>query len=189
MFPVLLAALTLAAPPAPGLHAPPGFEVTEYAGSELANDITCMTIDPKGRVVVAGPGYIRVLLDEKDGRATRAVDVPRNVKQHAMGLLWEGETLLAVVDDALLRFRIGPDGVTAAGPPEILRKIKATGEHQAHALRRGADGWLYLIAGDSTGIDSTFATTATSPIHAPVAGCLVRFSPDFKQSEILADGF
>src|SRR4051812_38851409 len=112
MFPLLLASVIATAPPAPGLHAPLGFDVTEYARSELANDITCMTIDPKGRIVVAGPGYIRVLLDEKDGRATRAGDVTRDVKQHAMGLLWESDTLLAVVDNALLRFRIGPDGST-----------------------------------------------------------------------------
>src|SRR5437899_8473256 len=112
MFPLLLVSLSLAATPAPGLHAVPGFEVTEYSDSALANDITCMTIDPKGRVVVAGPGYVRVLLDEKDGRATRAVDVTRDVKQQAMGLLWEGDTLFVVADNALMRFRIGPDGTT-----------------------------------------------------------------------------
>ena len=61
---------------------------------------------------------------------------PGDVKQHAMGLLWEGDTLLAVVDNALLRFRIGPDGTTATGPPEIIRKIKATSDHHAHCLRR-----------------------------------------------------
>src|SRR5262249_53403039 len=71
----------------------------------------------------------------------------------------------------------------------VILKIRATGEHHAHCLRRGPDGWLYLIAGDSTGIDSSYATTPTSPIRTPVAGCLVRISPDFKRSEILADGF
>ena len=29
----------------------------------------------------------------------------------------------------------------------------------------------------------------TSPIREPVAGCLLRFTPDLKQSEIVADGF
>src|SRR3974377_1805490 len=45
-----------------GLRVPAGFEVTEYAGSDLANDIYCMTLDPSGRVVVSGRGYIRVLV-------------------------------------------------------------------------------------------------------------------------------
>src|SRR5262249_593266 len=49
-----------------GLRVPAGFEVTEYAGSDLANDIYCMTLDPRGRVVVSGRGYLRVLLDDKN---------------------------------------------------------------------------------------------------------------------------
>ena len=54
---------------------PDGFEVTEFAGNELANDIFCMTLDPKGRVVVSGRGFIRLLVDDKgDGHATKALD-------------------------------------------------------------------------------------------------------------------
>src|SRR5262249_41597084 len=33
------------------------------------------------------------------------------------------------------------------------------------------------------------ATTPTSPISEPTAGCVLRFSPDLKNSEIVADGF
>jgi hypothetical protein len=42
MTPLFFAALLLAAPPEPakGLRAPHGFEVTEFAGSDLANDIS-----------------------------------------------------------------------------------------------------------------------------------------------------
>ena len=99
MLALLLAPLLLTATPAKGLVAPSNFIVTEYADSSLANDITCMTLDPKGRVVVAGRGYIRVLIDaDNDGRAERAVDVVRDVKEYAMGLLWEEGTLYAVVD-------------------------------------------------------------------------------------------
>ena len=47
-----------------GLRVPPGFEVTECADSKLANDIFCMTLDPHGRVVVSGRGYIRTLIDD-----------------------------------------------------------------------------------------------------------------------------
>ena len=50
--------------PPHGLRVPPGFEVTEFADSTLANNIYCMTLDPKGRVVVSGPGYVRLLVDE-----------------------------------------------------------------------------------------------------------------------------
>jgi hypothetical protein len=34
-----------------GLRVPDGFEVTEFADSSLANDIYCLTLDSKGRVV------------------------------------------------------------------------------------------------------------------------------------------
>src|SRR4051794_13599946 len=74
---IALATTVLARPvvaqPAPGLKAPPGFEVTEYADSSLANDIYTMTVDPKGRLVVAGKGYIRILVDGGAGRATKAL--------------------------------------------------------------------------------------------------------------------
>jgi hypothetical protein len=79
------------------------------AGTDLAPDITCLTIDAKGRVTVAGRGYIRVLVDEtKSGKATKAIDVTKNVNDAAHGLLWEGDTLMAVVDGGLWRYQ--PDG-------------------------------------------------------------------------------
>ena len=37
-----------------GVKVPEGFEVTEFAGDNLAHDIYSMTIDSQGRVVVAG---------------------------------------------------------------------------------------------------------------------------------------
>lgn len=192
MTPLFFAAMLLGAPPEPakGLRIAPGFEVTEFAGSDLANDITCMTIDTHGRIVVAGKGYIRTLIDDKNsGRATKVIDFTKDVKDQAMGLLWEEKEAFAVVDGGLWRFKIAKDGLTADGPPELIRKLRTTSDHHAHAVRRGPDGWLYLIAGDSTGIDKSFASLPTSPISEPLAGCIIRLSPDLKHSEIIADGF
>src|SRR5438477_4862077 len=88
--------------PAHGLRVPPGFEVTEYADSKLANDIYCMTVDPKGRLVVAGRGYIRILVDDDgDGRADRAIDFANEPKDGAMGLCWEEDTLYVTGDGGL----------------------------------------------------------------------------------------
>jgi putative heme-binding domain-containing protein len=166
-----------------GLRVPPGFEVTEFADSNLANDIYCMTLDPRGRVVVSGRGYVRTLVDDDgDGRADRAIDLAGAPQDGAQGLLWEGDTLYAVGDGGLHRYRPG-------GPPELIRAFRTGGEHEGHALRRGPDGWLYLLCGNNTGIDCCFAELPTSPITEPVAGCVVRFTPDLKKSEIVADGF
>src|SRR5207247_7281791 len=121
---LILSGLAPAADTAAGLRVPPGFEVREFAGDDLAHDIFTMTLDPKGRVVVAGRGYIRLLLDDDgDGRADRAVQVADHPKDGAMGLLWEGETLYAVGDGGLRRFKIGPDD-KAVGPSELLYELK-----------------------------------------------------------------
>src|SRR5436190_16581246 len=100
-----------------GLRVPTGFAVTEYAGSALANDIYCMTLDPQGRVVVSGRGYIRVLIEE-NGRATKALDFAGAPKDGAMGLFWEGDDLYCMGDGGLRRYRnAGGDGRNQ--PPEL----------------------------------------------------------------------
>src|ERR1043166_8474105 len=68
-----------------GLRVPAGFEVAEYADSSLANDIYTMTIDPKGRIVVAGRGYIRVLVDKAGkGKADSFISFADTPKDGAM---------------------------------------------------------------------------------------------------------
>jgi putative membrane-bound dehydrogenase-like protein len=171
-----------------GLRVPDGFEVTEFADGKLANDIFCLTVDPRGRVIVSGRGYIRILVDDDgDGRADRVIDFAVT-KDGAQGLLWEGSSLFFTADGGLRRYREGSDG-KADGPSELIRAFKTGGEHDAHAIRRGPDGWLYFLCGNGAGVNKTYAQLPTSPIKEPVAGCVVRFTPDLKASEIVADGF
>jgi putative heme-binding domain-containing protein len=172
-----------------GLRVPPGFEVTEFADSTLANDVYCLTLDPQGRPVVSGRGYLRVLVDDDgDGRADRALDFAGPPADGAMGLLWEGDTLYCVGGGGLRRY-VGAAGAGRLRPPELVQPFKTGGEHDAHALRRGPDGFLYVLCGNGTGIGPRHATLPTSPIRDPVAGCVLRFSPDLKGCEIVADGF
>lgn len=187
---VLLPALAQAQPLQHGLRVPAGFEVTEFADDKLANDIYCVTIDAKGRVVVAGRGYIRILVDDDgDGKANRVIQFADNPKDGAMGIHWEGETLYVTGDGGLRKFVDRDGDGMADGPSELIRAMKTGGEHTAHAIRRGPDGWLYVLCGNTTGIDKSYATKSTSPITNPVAGCVLRFSPDLKDSEIVAQGF
>ncbi|MGH7223630.1 MAG: DUF7133 domain-containing protein, partial [Gemmataceae bacterium] len=183
-----LAPLHAQAPPH-GLRLPEGFEVTEFADSSLANDIYCMTLDPKGRVVVSGRGYIRLLVDDNgDGRADKVLEFAGAPKDGAMGLFWEGDSLFCMGDGGLRRYR-DANGEGRQRPPELIYPFKTGGEHSAHAMRRGPDGWLYVVCGNNTGISRTHATLPTSPIREPIAGCVLRFPPDFKGCEIVADGF
>src|SRR5436853_7734390 len=74
-----------------GLKLPPGFTVTEFAGDEFAHDCYTLTINPKGQVVVAGRGYIRLLLDDDgDGKAERAVEIADHHKDGSLGLICGG---------------------------------------------------------------------------------------------------
>src|SRR5205085_6103572 len=106
-------------------------------------------------------------------RADRAVEVADAPKDGAMGLLWEGDTLYVSGDGGLRRFKTGPDG-RALGPSELLYPLKTGGEHGAHALRRGPDGWLYWLGGNNAGVTAKEAALPTSPVKEPVAGCLLR---------------
>ena len=105
-----------------------------------------------------------------------------------MGLFWEGDKLFCMGDGGLRRYR-DADGEGRKRTPELIYPLKTNGEHGAHAIRRGPDGWLYVLCGNNTGITRKKATLATSPIREPVAGYVLRFPPDFRGCEIVADGF
>ncbi len=178
-----------AAEPVPGFKLPDGFEIHPFAGPELANDIHTLHIDSEGRVVVAGRGYVRQLIDDDaDGRADRAVDLIGPPTGGPMGLLWEGETLYAVVDGGLQCYRRVTGKAASADKPTTILALKATGEHDAHAVKRGPDGALYLICGNSAGISAKTATDPASPVRDPVAGGWLRLDPKTNAVRIVADG-
>ena len=134
--PVLWATFLTAAPADEqlGLRVPSGFAAIEVADSALANDIYRMTLDPLGRVVVAGRGYIRTLIDDDgDGRTDRSVEFAAGPSDGAMGLLWEGDTLYVTGDGGLRVYRDRDGNGRADGPSELIRVMKTGGEHNAHA--------------------------------------------------------
>lgn len=174
----------------PRVNVPAGFRVTLFADDDLASNIYSLTIDASGRVVVAGPGYVRVLHDnDGDGRAESFTQYADGPASGAQGMFFDGRDLLATGDGALLRFRDRNGDDRADGKPVRLLAIRAGGEHDAHAIRRGPDGWFYLLAGNNAGVTGKSATLATSPIRQPQSGTLLRLSPETKGTEILVDGF
>jgi len=173
-----------------GLRIQPGFNVSLFSDHTLANDIYCMTLDSKGRVVVSSSGWIKTLIDDNnDGKADRA-ELFGKINSGAMGLCFDGNDLLAVGDGALLRYRDADgDGKADSDKPERLMTLGG-GEHGAHGIRKGPDGYWYLIGGNDTNFTADkHATAPLSPIKNPEAGCILRISPDFKTSEVIAHGF
>jgi putative heme-binding domain-containing protein len=173
-----------------GLRVPAGFEVTQYADDALATDISSLAIDAKGRVVVAGPNYIKILVDTKNaGKADQAILFSKLPKSGAHGIACDGNDVIASGDMGVRRYidRDG-DGVCDEISEPWIKTAKDS-EHGANAIVKGPDGWFYMITGNDAGISDTHATTPNSPLKMPHMGSLVRMSPDGKHCEVLAHGF
>ncbi|QDT56817.1 hypothetical protein Pan44_48770 [Caulifigura coniformis] len=173
-----------------GVRVPEGFKVSLYADNELASDIFSMTIDSLGRVVVSGPGYVRILIDKDgDGRADSFEQLADGPASGAQGMVFHGRDLICTGDQGLLRFRDANGDDRADGPPELFLKVRAGGEHDAHAIRRGPDGWWYLISGNTAQIDESYVALASSPVRHPRHGTVMRFKPDLTAGEVFAHGY
>lgn len=173
-----------------GLKVPQGFTITRFADDALAHDIYSMTTDTAGRIVVSGPGYIKILIDtDGDGKADKAKDFADGPKSGAQGLYFLGRDLLCSGDAGLIRYKDENGDDKADGEPETFLKIKTGGEHHAHAIRRGPDGWWYVIAGNFADVSAGYITEKTSPVKHPAGGVIMRLKPDLSGGEILCDGF
>ena len=171
-----------------GLRVARGFRVTQYASSDLANDIYAMTLDTRGNVVVTSQGYIKTLTDtDGDGEAdTAKLFAP--TPTGGMGICFDGNDLYFCGDGFLSRYRDADgDGVADGGPEHLLPLNFA--EHGGHAMRKGPDGWWYVIAGNEAHITINQATLPTSPVRRIEAGALLRLTPEGQRTEVIAHGF
>ncbi len=173
-----------------GFSVPAGFEVSLYADDTLATDIHSMTVDAKGRLVVASRGWVKILHDTKGiGKADKATLFSDRPKSGAHGMYFDGNDLICNGDQGVRRL-IDTDGDGQADEVSPLWfPTKNDGEHAANGIVKGPDGWYYMITGNDAGITSEHANTPTSPIKQPNSGVVIRFSPDGKQREIVAHGF
>ncbi|AMV21950.1 PVC-type heme-binding CxxCH protein [Planctomyces sp. SH-PL14] len=172
-----------------GVRVIDGFTVTQFAGDDLAHDIHSMTIDAKGRVVVSGVGYVRILEDKDgDGKADFAKEFASGPSTGAQGMVFYGNDLLCVGDGGLIRYRDRDGNDRADGAPDMFLRAKTGGEHDLHAIRRGADGSWYIIAGNMAEITEQYVSLPTSPVTKPRAGTLLRLTPDLRGAEVIAHG-
>jgi putative membrane-bound dehydrogenase-like protein len=170
-------------------HVPDGFRVSIYAGDDLAHDIYSMTVNARGQVVVAGPGYVKTLHDDDgDGRADRATLFSKEPATGARGLFFDGHDLICTGDNALARYRDADGDGVADGPREVLAAVAVESDHSANGVVQGPDGWFYVACGNDAGVTSKH-TQPGSPVAKPRQGVVLRVSPDGKQTEVVADGF
>lgn len=173
----------------PPFWVPDGFVVQRVADDKLAHDCFCMTLDHAGRPIVSGPGYLRTLIDDdRDGVFDRSIDWTREIKQGAQGLWSEGKSLYWVSDGGLWRSEDTDGDSVANGRAQRVIELPTGGEHDAHAIKRGPDGYWYLIAGNFAANISRLANDPNAPIARPRAGTLWRMSPDFSRRGVWAHG-
>jgi len=190
----MVVALALSTPEArgddAGFRAPEGFEVSLFAGDDLAHDIYSLTMDSHGRVVVAGRGYVKTLLDhDGDGEADESRLFSDRPRGGARGLYFDGDDLIYSGDRGLHRLADRDGDGRADGDDVRLFPSENDGEHAANGVVKGPDGWLYWIAGNDAGIDHRHAQGLRSALRDVSCGALVRVSPDGTSSEVLADGY
>ncbi len=148
-----------------------------------------MTIDAFGRVVVSGPGYVRILIDANhDGVAESYKQFADGPATGAQGMFFLGRDLFCTGDAGLLRFQDKNQDDRADGPPEVFLRLKTGGEHYAHAVQKGPDGWWYIVVGNQGHISHSYANLLTSPVKEPRAGTVIRVKPDLSGGEVVADG-
>ncbi len=173
-----------------GVKVVDGFTVELYADDDLAHDIHCLTFDSLGRPVVSGIGYVKILEDlNGDGRADHAKEFVDGPKTGAQGMYFHGRDLLCIGDGGLIRYRDRNGDDRADGPPDMFVRTKTGNEHDVHAIRRGPDGYWYVIAGNMSEITERYVTLPTSPVTKPRAGSLLRFTPDLKAAEVISHGY
>lgn len=171
-------------PQAPLPQTMAGFSLRVFATDAMAHDIHCLAIGPDDSIFVAGPGYLRQLMDtDSDGVADKFAAANFQPREGAQGLLVERDCLWVVADKAIWRVpRTAGQSAT-----KWLDLPKTGGEHDFHSLRRGADGWLYFLAGNQAQIDRGFITMSL-PVPRPQAGVLGRISPDGRVRQVLVHG-
>ena len=172
-----------------GLRIERGFRIWEFADNALAPDVYCMTLDSAGRVVVGNGNSIRVLVDEDSDGAADDFITFATVQRGVMGMCFDGTSLYVAADGWFSRYDDANGDSIADGPPTQLVPL-GFGEHGGHAMRKGPDGWWYLMGGNDTAFTpEKHATLQGSPILKPEAGALLRLTPDGSQCEIIAHGF
>ena len=167
-----------------------GLTIRHVADDDLVPDCTAMVTDLTGRVWASGPGYIRELIDrDTDGIYDATRSVADSPSHGAHGLCVDGDSLFYVGDNGVWRIKgFASDAESKVKPVRVL-EIKTGGEHDAHALRKGPDGFWYLIAGNGTKGSFGLQNVNASGIPHPRAGVIWRISPDWTQREVWAEGF
>src|SRR5258705_2179522 len=134
---------------------PSGFHIYRAAGPELTGGSYAMTFDGEGRLLVGDGNAVRRLIDrDNDGVFDSFEIIATGLGWRGpQGLLVYGDRLFAVGGDGIQLFEGYPSGGTLVHRGRIGNKLGTGGDHDAHTIFRGHDGYLYFMAGNGAGIE------------------------------------
>jgi putative heme-binding domain-containing protein len=170
---------------------PPGFHIYRAAGPDLSGGSYALTFDGEGRLLVGDGNAVRRLIDKDNDGVFDSYEVI------ATGMGWRGPQGLLVYEDKL--YAVGGDGIQVfegyRSGKELIHKgrignrLNTGGDHDAHTIFRGHDGWLYFMAGNGAGMeDRKHITEESSPVLFEREASVFRISPDGTKWECLAAG-
>ncbi len=173
-----------------GIDVADGLTIRLVADDDLVPDCTTVTVDSLGQVVASGPGYIRALIDNNnDGVFDMEKTLVEGISHGAHGLCFDAGDLYFVADGGVWKVSDSDDDGFVDSQPQRMLEIKTGGEHDAHAVRKGPDGYWYLIAGNATKGMFDLQNVESPVIASPRAGAIWRITPDWTRREVWAYGF
>lgn len=172
---------------------PPGLHIYRAATNALTGGSYDLAFDGQGRLLVGDGEAVRRLTDSDGDGVYDAYEVI------ATGLGGRGPQGLLVYGDRL--YAMGGDGVQlfsgyTTRPAGLLKHegrlgapFNTGGDHAAHTILRGIDGYIYVVSGDGGGIgERRHITRENSPVLFERDASVFRFKPDGTDWECVSAG-
>jgi len=170
---------------------PPGFRIYKAARPDLCGASLDIAFDGAGRLLVGDGHNVRRLADDDgDGVYDRSEIIARGLGGRGpQGLLVYGDKLFAVGGDGVQLF----EGYLAGGElvhrGRIGENFSTGGDHDAHQILRGHDGYVYFVTGNGGGArNRRHITEERSPARFERQACVFRISPDGQRWECIGTG-
>ena len=172
---------------------PKGFHIYRAAESKLTGGSYDLAFDGKGRLLVAEGNSLRRIMDTDHNGVYDTYETIAS----GPALKGRGPQGLLVVDDYL--YTVSGDGVqlfSGYNSKSVLKHegrlgapFNTGGDHAAHTILRGLDGYIYLVSGDGGGIDGRkHITQENSPAREERKASVFRFDPKGQEWECIGSG-